>query len=430
MEIAYLVSEYPARSHTFIRREIYELRKRGATIHVFAIRKPTLDALICEQDWIDYNDTQSILPISPVKLLNTHFRALINRPKAYLTTLFRALKDRLPGSKNTVWALFHFAEAMYIARELEKLNVEHLHVHFANAGANIGHLASLYSQIPWSVNLHGACDFEYPAGPLLGEKLLSCKFAICASYYGRSQAYRTIHPDHWQKLIVSRCGIELNAMPVPARTDSDEVVIMSVARISTEKGLPGLIAAFSEAHKQNHNLKLVLVGDGPDRPLIEEKIRENKLQDKIVLTGNVDEQEVLELLNTADVFALASLMEGIPLALMEAMALEIPVIAPRIAGIPELIDDRVNGLLYTPGRWDEFAEKITTLAEDPKLRRSVGKKGKDKVTEEFDISIGVQPLWDKLNEQSINHEPSINHEQPINQKQSIHHEQSINQNSP
>ena len=399
MELAYLVSEYPARSHTFIRREIYELRKRGAIVHVFAIRKPPIDALICEQDWIDYRDTKSILPVSARNLIKTHFYALIDQPKSYIKTLLTALKHRLPGTKSALWAIFHFMEAIVIARELKKLDVTHLHVHFANAGSDIGYLANSYAPITWSINLHGACDFEYPAGPLLGDKLLSCNFAICASYYGASQAYRTIPSKDWHKLIISRCGIELNAMPqIIPLTDKKDLVIICVARLSVEKGLPGLITAFSQAYSQTQNIKLVLVGDGPDRSLIEEKIIEYKLQNKVVLTGNVTGHEVLELINTADIFASASLMEGIPLVLMEAMALETPVIAPRIAGIPELIDNNINGLLYTPGKWDELAKKMVTLTDNLELRTQLGHQGKEKVIQEFDIAVSVQPLWDKLAE--------------------------------
>ncbi|MFT5085584.1 MAG: colanic acid/amylovoran biosynthesis glycosyltransferase [Lentisphaeria bacterium] len=399
MKIAYFVSEYPARSHTFIRREIKELRKRGADIHVLAIRKQAKNTLICEQDWSDYNETWSILPISILALFKIHLQALLSSPLAYFKSLYAALKHRNPGFNNIIWAIFQFAEAIVVAKEIQARQIKHMHIHFSNAGANIGYCVNVYSGVTWSMTLHGACDFEFPAGPLLGEKLLSCSFANCASYYGKSQAYRTVGAEHWDKLFVSRCGIDVEAMPeTPQRQKGETVRIMCVGRISTEKGHLGLIEACAQAFSKNDNLELILVGDGPDRGIIEAKIKEKGIQDKVTLTGSVSEAEVLERVATVDLFALPSLMEGIPLVLMEAMALEVPVIAPRIAGIPELIEDQVNGLLYRPGDWSEMAEKITLLANNPTLMETLGRKGKEKVLGEFVIHKSVDPLWEKLKE--------------------------------
>ncbi len=393
MELAYLVSEYPSRSHTFIRREISELRKRGHEIHAFAIRKPDTTNLICDQDWADYNETWSILPISFLPLTTIHLNAFFRKPGAYVKTLIASFKHRLPGFKNSIWALFQFAEAIVVANEMENRNLKHLHVHFANAGSNIGYLVSKFSGKSWSLNLHGACDFEYPAGPLLGEKLETCAFANCASYYGKSQAYRTVGAEHWDKIFVSRCGIEVGALPnKPKREPNSATQVICVGRISSEKGHLGLIKACAEAFSKIDNIELVLVGDGPDRALIEAEIREKRIQSRTLLTGSVSEHEVLDLVANADLFALPSLMEGIPLVLMEAMVLEVPVIAPRVAGIPELVEDYKNGLLYDPGNWSQMADKIVELATDTALRDRLGREGKETVLREFSVHKSVEPL--------------------------------------
>lgn len=397
MTLAYLISQYPARSHTFIRREIAELRRRGATIHVFAIRKPPADALLSDQDRQDHLETTSILPVSITTLLVRHLRAFLKRPGRYLTTLSAALSHRLPGLRNLLWAVFQFAEAIWLGLELQRRGISHLHVHFANAGANVGYLAHRYSDIGWSMTLHGASDFEYPAGPLLGRKIESCSFANCISYYGRAQALRTVSPEHWRKIFVSRCGIEPDGLPQkPLKLPGSMLQVVCVGRLSTEKGQLGLVEAFAIVATQTPEVRLVIVGDGPDRRHVEMAIRNRRLEDKVILTGAVAEQEALARIAAADLFALPSLMEGIPLVLMEAMALEVPVVAPRLTGIPELVEHDVNGLLYSPGNWNEMAEQISSLLANPGLRDRLARQGRQKVLHEFTIAKGVEPLWREL----------------------------------
>jgi glycosyltransferase involved in cell wall biosynthesis len=397
-KLAYLTSEYPARSHTFIRREIYELRKRGLRIDVMAIRRPRKSSLLCEQDWEDYNDTWQLLPLTTKRLIRTHILALATKPALYSTTFFYSIKNRLPGMKNFLWSLFHFAEAIVVADELEKRKIKHLHIHFANASATIGYLISIFTNISFSMTLHGASDFGYPSVVLLGQKLEKCRFSVCVSYFGLAQAYRTLSPKNWNKIFVSRCGIEINALPENAHKKNNKILkIISVGRLSSEKGQIGLIKAFSLVSKRINDIELILVGDGPEKFLIEKYITKYKIENRVTLTGSVSEEEVFNLINKADIFVLSSLMEGIPLVLMESMALSVPVIAPRIAGIPELVNDGVDGLLYSPADWSELAEKIILLTNDKQLAKTIGANGKNKVMKNFTIEKCVEPLFHQLN---------------------------------
>lgn len=399
MKLAYFCSEYPSRSHTFIRREIKELRLRGASIDVYALRRPKRENLISALDHQEYEQTISVLPVKPWNLILIHGQMFVRKPLSYLHTLKTALGHHLPGLKNTLWSLFQFAEGIVLAHHLQQKPVQHLHIHFANAGANVGMIACTYLELSWSMTLHGTSCFDYPWGPLLGPKLEKCTFANCISYFGLSQAFRAVSPQHWHKLFVSRCGIELDAVNLAKsnlanyQKDTSIIRIISVGRLHVEKGYPVMINAFVDALKVVPNMELVLLGDGPYRNELEAYIREKGIADKVIFRGAVPEQTVLDEMVHADIFALSSFMEGIPMVLMEAMVLEVPVIAPRLAGIPELVIDKENGLLFDPANSAQMAKYIIELALDKEKRIRYGKAGKQKVLSEFTIEKGVENLW-------------------------------------
>jgi colanic acid/amylovoran biosynthesis glycosyltransferase len=194
-----------------------ELRKRGVQIKVFSTRKCHQNQLLTDQDRDAFHETWSIIPTKIVPFMLSHVWGISTNPKFYFNALSTSLKHRLPGLKNAVWALFYFAEGIYLAREISRQNIQHIHVHFANSGAYIVKVASNFLNITWSMNLHGACDFEYPDGPMLREKIEKATFVNCASYYGRSQAMRTVSTEHWEKIFVSRCGIEIAQMEDPGK---------------------------------------------------------------------------------------------------------------------------------------------------------------------------------------------------------------------
>jgi glycosyltransferase involved in cell wall biosynthesis len=298
--------------------------------------------------------------------------------------------------------LFQFAEGILLAHQLQRKPVQHLHIHFANAGANVGMIACTYLQLGWSMTLHGTSCFDYPWGPLLGSKLEKCTFANCISYFGLSQAFRAVGPQHWHKLFVSRCGIELDAANLAKSNQAEYqknpaiIRIISVGRLHVEKGYPVLINAFADALKTIPNMELVLLGDGPYRSELEAYVKEKGIVDKVYFRGAVPEQTVLDEMVHADIFALSSFMEGIPMVLMEAMVLEIPVIAPRLAGIPELVIDKKNGLLFDPAHSSQMAEHIINLAQDKVKRTRYGAAGKQKVLAEFTIEKGVENLWKRF----------------------------------
>ena len=400
MRIGYLVSQYPATSHTFIRREIAALRERGLDIETFSIRKPHPEERVSDVEQAEMARTWYVLP-PRADIVVAHARALFRHPVRYVRALADALRHRVPGLRALLLAFMYFGEAIYLADRLRGRRIEHLHNHFANPSANVGLVASTYLGIGWSVTLHGTSEFDYPAGLLLGAKLERARFAVCISHYTRAQALRAVAPAHWDKLFVSRCGVDPVFLDVrrneaERRGRSGRLRILCVARLSPEKGLVGLLHAFHAVVRNGIDVELRIVGDGPDGDLLRRKVEELDLGDRVSLPGRVGEHLIVDELARADIFAISSFMEGLPVVLMEAMAQRVAVVAPRVAGIPELVEGGVTGLLFSPGHWDELTDRLCALSHDPSLRERLASAGRDRVLEQFDIRRAIEPLAARL----------------------------------
>jgi glycosyltransferase involved in cell wall biosynthesis len=391
--IGYLTSEFPAHSHTFISREIAALRRSGLSIVPFSIRKASLG--------ID-EAVPAVLARDSVKLWPAAAAALLSRPLRALSTWQLALRHRAPGLRALLWSQFHFAEAIVLAAMLRKTKVRHLHSHFANSGATVGMLAAHFLQIPWSLTLHGISETDYPAGLLLGDKLTRAKFVACASWFIRAQAMRLAPMDAWSKLRVVRCAVDIAALPRPLRDHTRAPVeLVSVGRMSPEKGQLGLIDALARMVDKGLDVRLTLVGDGPLRQSIEAAVVHRGLRDRVEMKGALAESETLMEIARGDVFVLPSLMEGLPVVLMEAMALGKPVVAPHIAGIPELVEQGKTGLLFRPGDWVDLAEKTSQLADNAVAAAELGERGRLRVIDEFEINDAVKPLMDLFQETAV-----------------------------
>jgi glycosyltransferase involved in cell wall biosynthesis len=392
MRIAYLVSQYPAASHTFIRREIEALRARGAAIDTFSIREPSPNERTSVADKAAFDSTFYVLPFDLPRLFGAHTSALAQKPLRYLRTLRLAVHHRVPGVKAFAWSLAHFAEAILLASELERRGVEHVHNHFANSGANVGFLVTRFLDLPWSLTLHGISETDYPAGVVLPAKLEAANFAACVSHFGKAQAMRIVSPEHWAKFTIVRCALDLTTLPGKQPASRLRLRLICVGRLSPEKGYIGLLEAFAAARARGDDAELVIVGDGPDRALIEQKIEQLNLKDAVLMRGRLSEPETLAEIAASDALVLASFMEGLPVVLMEAMALGLPVIAPRVAGVPELVENGVHGLLFAPSAWNELAECLHKLISDSELRAQLSMANRARIEAEFEINKAVVPL--------------------------------------
>lgn len=389
MRLAYLTSQYPAPSHTFVQREIAALREAGVEVHTFSVRPPP------EEEWasVDAGERERTYALLDHEqaFVRAHVHQAMTRPRRYLRTLRDALRHRVGGARAALWSVFHFAEAIVLAQELERRDVTHLHNHFANSSAAVGYLASRHLGLPWSVTLHGSAELDYPAGPLLAAKIEHARFVACASHYMRSQAMRSVDPEQWSKLILVRCGVSVDRV-VPREERGDRLRVLTIGRLSPEKGQLGLLHAFRAVLDAGIDAELTIAGEGPLRSELEAQVDALGLRDRCVFAGRCSEEEIFALLASADVFALSSFIEGLPVVLLEAMAAGVPVIAPALAGIPELVEPEHAGLLFPTGDFAALAHGLVRLARDPELRDQLRAAARARVLESLTAGEVVRPL--------------------------------------
>jgi glycosyltransferase involved in cell wall biosynthesis len=280
--------------------------------------------------------------------------------------------------------LAHFLESVLLASKLKQRGIEHLHNHFANSAATVGLLASHLLGIGWSFTMHGISETDYPAGLMLGRKIEAAAMVACVSWFGRAQGLRLVGPEHWDKVHVVRCGLPFDRLPDRAPRTSNAKTIVCVGRLSPEKGQAGLLEAFAKLRASHPGLRLRLIGDGPNRSALEALAGRLGLIDSVTFVGRLPEEQTLEEIAQSDLLVLPSFMEGLPIVLIEAMALGVPVVASRVAGIPELVEDCATGLLFLPSDWSDLASKIERLLVDDALRSSITERAPAKVRSEFD----------------------------------------------
>lgn len=390
--LAYLTSQYPAASHTFIRREVEALRELGWPLDTFSIRPPRAGEADNDSDRVEAESTFYVLRQSASTLLGAQFASFVSSPGKFLRTFRLALSHRAPGVRGLLLSFGHFAESMVLARELKRRRIEHLHNHFANSAATVGLLATRYLGIGWSFTLHGISETDYPAGMMLGRKIEAANLVVCVSWFGRAQGLRLVGHDQWDKVHVVRCGIPFDRLPPRTARDGAPTRIICVGRLSPEKGQAGLFRAFARLHQSRPDLRLRLVGDGPDRATLEALAAELNIAEAVEFAGRLPERETLAEIAASDLLVLPSFMEGLPIVLMEAMALGVPVLTSSVAGIPELVEDGSTGLLFTPSNWDDLASRVEPLLADEALYRQLADRAKAKVRSEFDVKKSAERL--------------------------------------
>ncbi len=391
MEVAYLASEYPAISHTFIKREVAALRERGVTVHTFSVR-PSQSAKLTPDLSKEASQTFAILGQPVASIAKAHFKSLFTSPAAYLKTASLAVRHRAPGVKGLLLGVAHFGEAVVLAHELRRRSVRHLHTHFANAGATVGLLAAKMLNISWSFVMHGPSETDYPAGYLLGRKVEAAEMVVCVSWFAHSQSMRLVGASHWNKFRLVRCGLEMDKLPKINPRGRDPNTIVCVGRLCSDKAQAGLLFAFSKLKKRFPLAKLRFIGDGPDRSELELLASSLGIGSQTTFLGRLPESETLEEVSKAGVFVLPSFWEGLPVAIMEAMALGVPVVTSRIAGVPELVVDGENGLLFAPSNWDELALQLGRLLEEPALGEKLAAAAHIAVRKQHDVAESAKLL--------------------------------------
>jgi colanic acid/amylovoran biosynthesis glycosyltransferase len=391
MRIAYLTGEYLRPTHTFIQREVETLRSYGLEVHTFSVRPTHPAELVSPEQRAEQAQTFNILPIRPFAILKAHTSLLLSTPTQYWQALKLTWRSQSPGIKALVYQLFYFIEAGVLAQELQSRQIDHLHNHFADSSCTVSMLAATLAGIPFSFTLHGPYIFFEPYRWKLDLKIQQALFVICISHYCRSQAMLFSDPAEWNKLHIVHCGINLNRyQPITHQTGQKR--LLYIGRLSAAKGVPILLQAIAAVAEQHPDLQLRIVGDGPDRRILEIQASQLGISDHLSFVGYQSQDAVCCYLQACDIFVLPSFAEGLPVVLMEAMATGIPVIATSIAAISELVEDGINGYLVPPGAVESLAQRLDQLLSDAQLRQTLGQAGRLKVEQAFNLHHEVDSL--------------------------------------
>lgn len=391
--LAYLTSVYARVSHTFIRGEVAALRALGHTVHTFSVRRPAAGELISAEIRREYAATVHIVAAGPVRLVWAGLREAAGSPRRFLAAARLAQRFGTPGWKGRLWPQAYLLEAAFLARRLRAAKVEHLHNHFGEGSTAVAALAAALAGISFSTTIHGPSEFDRPTLLALREKVKRSAFTVAISHFGRSQLYRWCDHRDWSKIEVVRCGLHGNfldgkAVPVP-----DRRTLVSVGRLDEQKGQMLLVEAAGRLRAQGMDFELILIGDGPLRKPLEDLIRRLGIQQHVRLAGWRSAEEVREAILASRALVLSSFAEGLPVVLMEALALRRPVISTAIAGIPELVKQGTCGWLVPAGSVDDLVDAMRTALTTPapELDR-MGREGARRVAERHNARIEAGKL--------------------------------------
>jgi colanic acid/amylovoran biosynthesis glycosyltransferase len=397
VRLCYFVSEYPAVSHTFIRREIVELERNNATIFRVSLRRNGRE-IVDPADKVEREKTRYILNEGAFGLVGALIASIATAPGSAFEATLCAIRMMRRSNRPFFFHLFYLAEALVLARWLRERDIEHIHAHFGTNGAEVAMLAHILTGIPYSFTIHGPDEFDRPEYLGLAEKAKHAAFIRVISSYTAGQLYRWIPTKEWRKVKVVRCGIGDDFLHGPStepRPDLSRDHLVTVGRLAEQKGQLILIEALGRLAREGLNFQMTIAGDGPMRAELENRIDALGLREKVRITGWVDNSQVRALLSEARALLMPSFAEGLPIVLMEAFALGRPAIATYIAGIPELVTDRVNGWLVPAGDVDALCRAIKDCLTIPDSRvLAMGQACRTAVLQRHDIARETRDLAD------------------------------------
>lgn len=390
--IAYLVSAYPAVSHTFILREVRHLRSLGHDIVTASINAADrAPAQMDPEERREAGQTYVVKRHGVVGAVLALLQFLLLAPRQLLATL--AFGWRMgAGHGRGLRGLAYAVEAAMVARWMRAQQAGRLHVHFGSAGASVGVLVKQLTGCHLSITIHGPDEFDDVTAQQLALKVRHADAVICISQFAKGQLMRLSDPSQWPKLRVCRLGVAPSEFAFSSRPAAPEAALLCVGRLTPAKGQVLLIQALARLRDAGLPCRLTLVGGGPDRARIEAAIAAHGLADRVTLTGALNPQAVRAELERADIFVLPSLAEGIPVVLMEAMSSGLPCVSTPVNGIPELIEHGRSGLLAVPGDVDSLTEQLRRLIEQPALRDPLALAARGTVEREFDLARNVAAL--------------------------------------
>lgn len=392
MRIAYFINQYPKVSHSFIRREILALERQGFEVQRVALRGWDAE-LVDAEDVSERDKTRYVLQDGVKGLLAPALQVLRAQPRRFFSALGLALRMGRRADRSWPYHLVYLLEACRLLSWLQAFGARHVHAHFGTNSTEVVMLASALGGPAYSFTVHGPEEFDKPQFIHLGEKVRRAAFVAAISAYGRSQLFRWVDHAHWSKVKVVHCGLEQAFHNVPAVAVPSAPRLVCVGRLCEQKGQLLLLEAARLLAARGVALEIVLAGDGEMREQIEALIAQYQLQAQVRITGWISSDQVRAEILAARAMVLPSFAEGLPVVIMEAMALRRPVLTTYVAGIPELVRQGENGWLFPAGDVDELAAALADcLAQPADVLQRMGEAAYQRVLERHDIDTEATKL--------------------------------------
>jgi len=395
-KVAYLVNQYPKVSHSFIRREILALEAAGLQVERYALRG--WDGELADPlDVIERRRTRYLLRDAKAAMLVAMAHAAWRSPSRWTRALGLAVSLSRRGARPWPLHLVYFAEACLLWQWLRLSGAAHLHAHFGTNPAEVAMLVTALGGPGYSFTVHGPEEFDQPAALKLGRKIEQSRFVVAISSFGRSQLFRWLDNRYWDKVKIVHCGLDSGFATATAGTKTPSTSarprFVCVGRLCEQKGQLLLVEAASRLRQRGHDFDLVLAGDGEMRSVIEQRIQALDLGSTVRITGWISGDEVREQILASRALVLPSFAEGLPVVLMEAMALARPVVTTYVAGIPELVRDGIDGWLVPAGDIDALVAALETcLACPPQRLVQMGEQAHSRAMERHDITVEAAKL--------------------------------------
>jgi len=391
LKVAYILSRFPALSETFISNEIWWLRSHGCDVRIFSLLKPR-DTLVQAQS----EDLMSFVDYSPCllswKMLSAQLFYFFRRPSKYFQTLLKTVRCTYREPLTLFSMFLIFPKSVYFARQMETLGVERIHAHFVWVNGVGAMVISALLDIPFSLHPHAFGLFlRDPVNTR--HQLEDASKIITISEFHRNYIDSMSEKISKEDIAVVHCGVDIEQFEPVDRNQTGVKVpeILSIGRLVEKKGIKYLINALKLLDEKNILFHCSIVGDGELGKEFQELIMKLELDDKVKLLGSRKQTEIIGLFQNSDIFALPCVVEedgnrdGLPIVLMEAMAMKLPVISTPVAGIPELVHHEENGLLVASKDVAALAQALERLISDKDLRKMYGDCGRKTVVEDFNI---------------------------------------------
>ena len=395
VRVAYIMSRFPKLTETFVLHEISTLESLGTAVEVYP--------LLRERQRVSHPDAERwarhahFHPFVSLPILRAQAYFIRRQPHAYFRLWLEVLRKTWGSANFFFGALGIFPKAVRFAYKMSEQEVTHIHAHFATHPTVAALIVHRLTGIPFSFTAHGS-DLHVERR-MLDTKVEAAAFAVTVSNYNRELMVRECGEHTREKIHVIHCGVDPHVFsPSAARPTGGPFRIICVGSFEEVKGHTHLVEACRLLRERGTDFRCDLVGEGPLRRDIEAQIARAELNERVQVHGGKPRAEVADLLSKADVAVLASQptaegkREGIPVALMEAMASGLPVVASDLSGIPELVESEHTGLLVPPGNPLALTNALERLGRDPELRNRMGRAGRDKVLREFDLRTNTLEL--------------------------------------